>query len=163
MKSLLLTALCSWCIAATALSEGDLAPPFALPMLGESQLIDLADFNGKVIYLDFWASWCGPCRISLPQIVKLQAELGSDEFEVLAINLDEDEQNAIGFLRRFPVNYTVLSDPHGQVAKTYELPGMPSSFVISRAGKISLTHIGFRRGDMSLIRDHIEGLINLAD
>ena len=163
MKSLLLTVLCSWCMAATALYEGDLAPPFALPTLGESQLIDLADFNGKVIYLDFWASWCGPCRISLPQIVKLQAELGSDEFEVLAINLDEDEQNALRFLRRFPVNYTVLSDPHGQVAKTYELPGMPSSFVISRAGKISLTHIGFRRGDMSLIRDHIEGLINLAD
>lgn len=163
MKSLLLTVLCSWCTAAIALSEGDVAPPFSLPILGELRQLDLTELDGKVVYLDFWASWCGPCRISLPQIVALQAELGSDRFAVLAINLDEDEQNAIRFLRRFPVNYTVLSDPKGQVAETYELPGMPSSFVINQSGKISLTHIGFKQGDMRMIRHHIKGLISQDD
>lgn len=163
MKSLLLAVLCSWCMTAVALSEGDLAPPFSLPILGGVQQVELAEFEGKVVYLDFWASWCGPCRISLPQIVALQAELGSDQFAVLAINLDEDEQEATRFLRRFPVNYKVLSDPDGQVAKTYQLPGMPSSFVIDRAGKISLAHIGFKQGDMTMIRNHILGLISWDD
>ncbi|HIG39405.1 MAG: TlpA disulfide reductase family protein [bacterium] len=160
MKPLLLTVLCSWCMTAFAVKEGDIAPFFSLPILDGVQEVGLADFKGKVIYLDFWASWCGPCRISLPQIVELQAELGTDQFAVIAINLDEQEQDAVRFLRRFPVNYRVLSDSKGQVAEIYQLPGMPSSFVIDRARKITLAHTGFKQGDMRMIRDHIKGLIN---
>ena len=160
MKILLIAVFFLYSATATALSEGDIAPSFSLPILGESQLIQLDEFQGKVVYLDFWASWCAPCRISLPQITALQAELGSDQFEVIAINLDEDPEKAIRFLKRFPVNYTVLTDPEGQVAEAYQLPGMPSSFIISRMGKISLAHTGFRQGDMTIIRDHIKGLLD---
>ena len=163
MKTLLIAVLVLCSATATALSEGDTAPSFSLPILGESQLVQLEDFQGKVIYLDFWASWCGPCRISLPQIAALQAELGSDQFEVIAINLDEDQDKGTRFLKRFPVNYTVLTDPKGQVAEAYQLPGMPSSFIINRMGKISLTHAGFRQGDMTMIRNHIKGLLDQDD
>ncbi len=163
MKILLIVVLFLWSATATALSEGDIAPSFSLPILGESKLVQLDEFQGKVVYLDFWASWCAPCRISLPQITALQAELGSDQFEVVAINLDEDQDKAIRFLKRFPVNYTVLTDPEGQVAEAYQLPGMPSSFIISRMGKISLTHTGFRQGDMTIIRNHIKGLLDQDD
>lgn len=96
-------------------------------------------------------------------MVVLQEELGSDQFEVIAINLDEDQEKGTRFLKRFPVNYTVLTDPEGLVAKTYQLPGMPSSFVIDRAGIISLAHTGFRRGDMTIIRKHIKVLLDQDD
>lgn len=160
MKIPVLAVLYLWSMTATALSEGDLAPPFSLPILGTSQLVELADFNGKILYLDFWASWCGPCRISLPKIVELQAELGSDQFEVIAINLDENQDNGTRFLRRFPVNYTVLSDPQGEVAEAYQLPGMPTSFIVGRTGKISLKHVGFKQGDMAMIRSRIQELLS---
>ncbi len=116
-------------------------------------------FKGKVIYLDFWASWCGPCRVSLPEIVKIQEALASEKFTVIAINVDKDPEKGIKFLQRYPVNYPVLSDAAGEVAKAFELPGMPSSFVIDH-GKISLVHKGYRSGDMMMIRAHIEDLLN---
>ena len=97
MKALLIVLLFFWSATTTALSEGDIAPSFSLPVLGELQTVSLSDLRGKVVYLDFWASWCGPCRISLPQMVELQAELGSDQFEVIAINLDEDQIRVRGF------------------------------------------------------------------
>ncbi len=159
MKTLLTAVVWIGCLTASVLSNAQIAPPFALPILGHSQQVKLSEFNGKVVYLDFWASWCGPCRISIPQIVKLQEELGSNEFAVLAVNVDEDPELALAFLNRNPVNYTVLSDPDARVAKSYKLPGMPTSFVINKAGEISMTHVGFKRGDMAVIRKHIEGLL----
>lgn len=159
MKILTLASLLFWSVTATALSEGEAAPSFSLPILGKLQKVSLSELRGKIVYLDFWASWCGPCRISLPQIVVLQEELGSDQFEVIAVNLDEDQEKGSRFLKRFPVNYTVLSDPTGQVAEVYQLPGMPSSFVIDRAGIITLTHTGFKQGDMTIIRNHIKWLL----
>ncbi len=163
MKILTLVTLLFCSAATTALSEGDTAPSFSLPILGEQQIVSLSELRGKIVYLDFWASWCGPCRISLPQMVVLQEELGSDQFEVIAINLDEDQEQGSRFLKRYPVNYTVLTDPEGKVAEIYQLPGMPSSFVIDQAGIISLAHTGFRRGDMSIIRNHIEVLLDQDD
>ena len=159
MKILITAILYFWSTSLAALSEGDVAPAFDLPVLGEAEMVSLAEHHGKVVYLDFWASWCGPCRISLPQISKLQEELGSSQFQVIAINLDKNQDRGIRFLRRFPVNYTVLSDPAGKVAKIYQLPGMPSSFIINQAGSISLTHTGFRQGDMTIIHDHIKKLL----
>jgi len=145
--------------SASGLSEGDTAPGFTLMEIENKQPVTLADYADQIIYLDFWASWCGPCRVSLPEIVKIQEALASEKFTVIAINVDKDREKGIKFLQRYPVNYPVLSDAAGEVAKAFELPGMPSSFVIDH-GKISLVHKGYRSGDMMIIRAHIEDLLN---
>jgi len=164
MKVLLVILFCFVCPTTLAIGEGDVAPSFKLPELGSGSIEhSLLQYRGKVIYLDFWAAWCGPCRISIPEIVKLQAALGSDQFVVLAINLDSDIVEARSFLVSYPINYTVLSDPEGRVAGLYQLPGMPTSFLIDKSGKIVLQHIGYRSGDMDSIRMVIENLLNDED
>ena len=145
--------------AAGAVSQGDMAPEFSLPILEGEGARALSESHGKVRYLDFWASWCPPCRISLPEIVALQEELGGERFEVVAVNVDERQDDALRFLRRYPVNYENLSDPRGEVARAYALPGMPTSFVLDPEGRVTLKHVGFRRGDMAKIRAHILELL----
>ena len=149
------------CASIWAIDEGDLAPSFQLPELGSNTVEHgLSQYRGKVVYLDFWAAWCGPCRVSIPEIVKLQTELGAAEFVVLAISVDADSNEAIRFLERFSINYTVLSDPEGSVAALYQLQGMPTSFLIDKSGKIALQHVGYRSGDLELIRPVIEKLMH---
>jgi thiol-disulfide isomerase/thioredoxin len=143
-----------------ALNEGAIAPGFSLPVFDLAEVRESSDYQGKVIYLDFWASWCGPCQISVPQLIQLQADLNSDEFEVVAINVDEEPHRARRFLARYNVNYTVLADPEGQVAAAYELTGMPSAFIINQQGKIINIHIGFKKGDMKIIRNYINELLD---
>ena len=148
-------------VANTALgiTEGDMAPDFMLPVLGGETTRSLSASHGKVRYLDFWASWCPPCRVSVPEIAALQRELGGSRFEVIAINVDERIDDALEFLERYPMNYVVLSDPSGASAGAYALPGMPTSFVIDPNGRVTLVHVGFRRGDMKAIRAHIVELL----
>ena len=113
---------------ALAVANGEIAPEFSLPTLDGGPARSLANSHGKVRYLDFWASWCAPCRVSIPAMVDLQAELGGADFEILAINVDKRPEDALRFLERYPVNYVNLSDPEGAVAAAYALPGMPTSF-----------------------------------
>lgn len=163
MKLLAIFTLCGASALTQAAQEGDMAPAFSLPTLDQSNEISLHATNGKIRYLDFWASWCAPCRVSLPQIVALQEDLGGEHFEVIAINVDEDLAAAERFLKRYPVNYTVLSDADGDISARYELPGMPTSFVLNETGEITLRHIGFKQGDMAAIRQHIESLLVTAE
>ena len=155
-----LFALCALAaVPAFAVGVGDAAPSFSLPVLGGDSTRSLSDSHGKVRYLDFWASWCPPCRVSIPAIVSLQEELGGSRFEVIGINVDERLADAMAFMRRLPVNYENLSDPRGETAEAYSLLGMPTSFVIDAQGRVTLVHVGFRRGDMKAIRAHVLELL----
>ena len=145
---------------AFAVTVGDLAPGFVLPVLGSESTRSLSESHGKVRYLDFWASWCPPCLVSVPAIVALQEELGGERFEVIAINVDERIGDALKFLERHPTNYDSLSDPRGETAEAYALLGMPTSFVLDPEGRVTLVHVGFRRGDMKAIRAHIIELLD---
>ena len=146
--------------AVSGVEEGDMAPGFLLPVLGSETTLSLSVSHGKVRYIDFWASWCAPCRVSIPQIIALQDELGRDRFEVIGINVDERLDDALDFLERYPVNYDNLSDPEGKTAAAYELETMPMSFVIDPQGRITLSHAGFRPGDMDVIQAHIVELLD---
>ncbi len=146
--------------AAFGVAVGDLAPGFVLPVLGSESTRSLSESHGKVRYLDFWASWCPPCLVSVPAIVALQEELGGERFEVIAINVDERIGDALKFLERHPTNYYSLSDPRGETAEAYALLGMPTSFVLDPEGRVTLVHVGFRRGDMKAIRAHIVALLD---
>ena len=144
---------------ASGVTEGDIAPDFNLPVLGGETTRSLSASHGKVRYIDFWASWCPPCRVSVPEIVALQEALGGPRFEVIAINVDERVDDALRFVEHYPVNYVVLSDPTGRTASDYALPGMPTSFVLDPQGRVTLVHVGFRPGDMEAIRAHIDALL----
>ena len=141
--------------SAFGITEGDAAPDFTLPVLGDGTARSLSDSHGKVRYLDFWASWCAPCRVSIPRIIALQEELGGESFEVIAINVDERADDALDFVERYAMNYVNLSDPNGDTAEAYALEAMPMSYVIDPHGRVTLAHAGFRRGDMESIRAHI--------
>jgi thiol-disulfide isomerase/thioredoxin len=103
----------------------------------------VADYQGQVIYVDFWASWCVPCRKSFPWMNSMQQQYQSKGFKVLSINLDANQEKASAFLAEYSANFDVVFDPSGKIAKKFQLAGMPSSFIIDRKGKIVSAHVGF--------------------
>ena len=165
MRALLLSLILSLSIlitnAASGVSEGDLAPDFTLPILGGEERKSLSASHGMVRYLDFWASWCIACRVSIPEMIVLQQELGGKHFKVIAISVDEWIDDATSFLNRYSVNYDNLSDPQGEIAEAYGLQAMPASFVIDPEGRVTLVHLGFKPGDMKAIRAHIVELLSM--
>jgi len=103
----------------------------------------LAQLKGQVIYLDFWASWCGPCRKSFPWMNTMQAKYKNQGFTIVSINVDKEQTLAEKFLQENPHNFTVIYDPQGDIAKQFKLRGMPSSYLINRQGKVVNAHVGF--------------------
>jgi peroxiredoxin len=146
--------------ADNGLSAGMLAPEFELVNLeDETQRRALKDYSGQVVYLDFWASWCGPCLVAMPKIEALRQTIDSDEFVVLAINVDRDLKKARKFLTKIGVGYDSLVDEQGRVSASYGLNAMPSSFVINRAGVVTKVHEGFREGDEDELLAHIKTVV----
>ena len=100
-------------------------------------------YKGKVVYLDFWASWCAPCRKSFPWMNDLKNKFDNDKFVVVSVNLDADKKLAERFLSQVPANFSITYDPNGDLAGELQLKGMPSSFLINTEGKIVSAHMGF--------------------
>ena len=138
------------------------APEFTLTTLDQKRQISLSEYRGKVIYLDFWASWCGPCRKSLPLLNELRNELKDRGFEVLAINVDETREEGLRFLREYPVDYPTLFDDQSTAA-TYQLRGMPTAYLIDHEGKLHSQHVGFNPKDMTSIRSEVLSLFKAAE
>lgn len=139
------------------------APAFSLPDIYSGESKALEEYRGKVVYLDFWASWCGPCRQSLPLLNQLRSELGADNFEVIAVNLDQNPEDGKRFLQKYPVNYPVLTDTSGSTPQKYQLSGMPTSYLIDQKGNLKGVHQGFRSGDIDKIREAVKTLIKEGD
>jgi cytochrome c biogenesis protein CcmG/thiol:disulfide interchange protein DsbE len=128
-------------VSALAIEVGQSAPEIQLP--GRSGAIKLSEFKGKAVYLDFWASWCGPCKQSFPWMNEMQAKYGAKGLQVLAVNLDQKPEDATGFLQQTKVDFLIAMDPVGQSAQKYNVKGMPSSLLIGRDGKVTVVHTGF--------------------
>jgi cytochrome c biogenesis protein CcmG, thiol:disulfide interchange protein DsbE len=99
--------------------------------------------QGKVVLVDFWASWCGPCKDSFPVMEELQARFGKNGLVVLAVNLDEDSGTMNDFLKKHPVTFTVVRDARKKLVTTVNIKSMPSSFVLAPDGKVASVHKGF--------------------
>jgi cytochrome c biogenesis protein CcmG/thiol:disulfide interchange protein DsbE len=109
----------------------------------EPAAFDLEQYQGKVVYLDFWASWCKPCRQSFPWMDAMQKKYATQGLVVVAVDVDEVPAEGEAFLKLLPAGFTVVHDPKGELAARYQLIGMPSSFLIGRDGKVIEAHKGF--------------------
>jgi thiol-disulfide isomerase/thioredoxin len=105
--------------------------------------LDLSALRGRVVYLDFWASWCGPCRQSFPWMESMKKAYEAQGLTVLAINVDHDRADAERFLKIFHPDFEIRFDPQGSWAEEFEVSGMPSSVIIDRHGVVRFTHVGF--------------------
>ena len=140
--------------------SGQSAPNCKLNALGGGGNAQLADYRGKVVYLDFWASWCGPCAQSFPFMNSLHKDLAAKGLEVLAINLDEQMEDATGFLTRVPAKFTVLADASGQCPQDFGVKAMPSTYLIDRKGVIHEIHLGFKPAESAQLRREVEALLS---
>lgn len=122
--------------------------------------LDLAAYRGKVVYIDFWASWCGPCRQSFPWISALKRQYGAQNFVVLAINVDHERRKADRFLEDVPADFPILYDPGGELASEYKVSAMPSSFLVDRNGRIRYHHNGFSTKETADYERQITELLN---
>lgn len=115
--------------------------------------------KGKVVYIDFWSSWCIPCRKSFPWMNDLQAKYQAQGLTILSINLDHSRQLADEFLVENPANFPVIYDPKGLIARKYQLKGMPSSYIINRQGKIVSAHVGFNQEKKLAYEQELKALL----
>ena len=135
-------------------------PAWELPLIanGEGTVTD-STYLGRVTYVDFWASWCGPCRLSLPALNRLSKEFDAADFGVVAISVDYVDEDALDFLKRYPVDYPVAIDKTGNSGRDFAVAGMPSGYLIGRDGLIRKVHVGFRKGDEAFLKLQIQALI----
>ena len=133
-----------------AATPGTAAPAFALPT-ASGETVSLATLRGRVVYVDFWASWCAPCRRSFPWMNALQARYGKDGLAIVGINVDKRRDDAERFLRDTPASFTIAYDAKGAIPAAYDVKGMPSSYLIDRKGNVVAVEEGFhdeRRDDV---------------
>ena len=156
---LVLAAVLGLALPVQALEEGDRAPAFAAPSLDGGGNVELGQYRGKVVYLDFWASWCAPCLQAIPEIEEMRADFPADQFQILAVNLDQNKKKALRFLKKNPIGYPSASDPKGRLPGQFGVDTMPTSYLIDRNGVIRYVHRGFSRGDGSKLRHEIRALL----
>ena len=147
------TIVLSGAIAAHAEKPPD-SPDFIQQILPDS-----TSLQGKVVYIDFWASWCVPCRHSFPWMQELYREYHGRGFEIIAVNVDKDHAAALKFLKENPASFPIVFDSTGAIAKKYNLDAMPTSFIYGRTGKLETTHRGFKRDEVDGVDDTVLRLL----
>jgi thiol-disulfide isomerase/thioredoxin len=130
------------------------APDFTLPT--RDGTVSLRDLRGKVVYVDFWASWCQPCRRSFPWMGRMSEAYAKQGLAIVSINLDKNRDAADAFLDQFPTEFKVAFDPAGKTAEAFHVEAMPSSFIVSRTGRIVYGHAGFEPDKADAIEDRIK-------
>jgi len=160
-QTLLLTLLGLLSIASLQAAEvGQQLSPCSISKLSNSkQPIVMNEFAGKVLYLDFWASWCPPCAKSFPFLNKLHQQYHHEGLQIVGINLDESVADAEKFLTQYPAEFTIASDLTKQCAEDLGVAAMPSSYIIDRKGVIRYIHLGFRAGETQALEEKVQQLL----
>lgn len=126
---------------------------------GEGKSLDISAYKGKVVMVDFWASWCVPCRKSFPWLNKMNTIKAPQGLVILGLNVDENSEDAKSFLLQNKSNFKHLYDPKGQYASYYNLIGMPSTLIFDRQGKLQHQHTGFKTNKTSEYEQIIDRIL----
>ena len=144
-------------LASAAASAFAIAPGDTPPALPDNVL---AAHKGKAIYVDFWASWCGPCKQSFPWMNAMQDKYGAKGLQVIAVNVDAKRADADRFLLKTPATFQIVYDAKGDSARSYAVKAMPTSLLIDRNGRVSYVHAGFRDEDRADLEAKINDALN---
>lgn len=147
-------------VLAQPLMAQETAPLFSGRDIITDQQINLVDYKGKIVFVDFWASWCPPCIESLPAYDQMRRQIGIQEFEIIAINVDENTADGMKFLEKHPVSYPMLADPTGEIGIPYGIRTLPRSYLLNREGRIIKSYKSFKAGDEKKLQEEITLLIN---
>lgn len=154
---------CALAGPARAVSPNDIAPEIGGVVLQGPAAIKLADYAGRVVVLDFWASWCAPCIESMPQLDGIRSELRAaglgEQFEVLGVGLDDDVAKARRFLARNPVSYPMMVDQLGIASLRYKVWRLPATFLIDKAGRVNFIYWGYGEDASADIKMRVQALI----
>jgi thiol-disulfide isomerase/thioredoxin len=134
------------------------APDFKLAARGGSSL-SLSQFKGQVVMINFWATWCGPCRQEMPLLDAMYKKYKPMGFTLIGVNVEPDSKAAEAFLGKVPVSFPVAFDPDSKVSQMYQVQGMPSTVIVDRKGNTRVVHKGYRPGDENTYLDHIRTLL----
>ena len=134
------------------------APDFKLPVRS-GQAMALSDLKGQVVLINFWASWCGPCRKEMPVLDQLYQRYKPLGFTLLGVNVEEDSTAAESWLKDTPVSFPILFDRKNSVSKLYDVTAMPSTVLVDRQGHVRYLHFGYNPGTENEYQDQIRGLV----
>ena len=134
------------------------APAFSLQSVSGGT-VSLAQFKGDVVMINFWASWCGPCRQEMPLLDSIYKQYKDMGFTLLGVNVEPDAHNADAWLKHTPVSYPILLDPKSQVSQLYQVQAMPTTVIIDRNGIVRYVHNGYLPGDENQYMNSIRSLI----
>lgn len=134
------------------------APDFTLSR-DNGQAISLSELRGQVVMINFWASWCGPCRQEMPLLEQIHQRYESLGFTLLGVNVEENPDDAIEFLAGRPVSFPILFDPKNDVSKLYDVIAMPSTVLIDRQGNVRHLHHGYKPGYENDYQDQVRALV----
>jgi len=126
-------------MAAQSISDAQ----WQLPLKNDQVSTTLSSYKGQVIWVDFWASWCPPCKASFPWLNQMQQKYANQGFHIVGINVDEERADAISFLQQVPARFDVYFDPDGHAPSQFQIQGMPTAILIDREGSVKMFHIGF--------------------
>ena len=148
----------AWVRGALGADPGERAPAFALPTAA-GETLALERLRGQVVYVDFWASWCGPCRRSFPWMNEMNRKYAAKGLAIVAINVDKKRADAERFLAQIPAEFTVVFDAPGAVPAAYAVKGMPSSYLIDANGRVVVVEQGFRDESRAVLEEKIRALL----
>lgn len=159
MRALVLAVLLAAAPAWAGVVKGQKAPDFSLPTLAGDK-ISLAQLRGKVVVLDFWAQWCEPCKHELPQLEKLARQYAGKAVVFVGVNIDKQRANAERLVRQLGLTFPTALDSSGAVAAKYDLPKMPTSFVIDQKGIVRFVHEGYEgQSDVARFQRELDELL----
>jgi peroxiredoxin len=154
---LLVTVLAATSLASSGL-EGQVAPDFALKSsTGEN--LRLSEYRGDVVMINFWATWCGPCRQEMPLLDELYTRYARVGFNLLGVNIDDDSRRAMQMVEELGVNFPVLFDSRKEVSKLYEVEAMPVTVLVDREGNVRHVHHGYKPGYEDKYLDQVRSLL----
>jgi thiol-disulfide isomerase/thioredoxin len=156
LRALLVAALIA--MPALAVAPSGPAPRFSLNSMA-GKMVSLDQYKGQVVMINFWASWCGPCRQEMPILEKLHTKYKPMGFSMIGVNVEPDSELAKNWLKATPVTFPILFDTKSEVSKLYSVPGMPTTVIVDRKGNLRWMHQGYKPGVENEYLNQIRALV----